>query len=95
MGLDRKKRFVKHAALYSSKFFFTLLPESILLLSYKAKKNKVVFLLFSEHKTVEVYEGKKKKPKAILYYNNKAGVDTADETLRSYSTTAFSRSDGL
>ena len=84
--------FEKDAALYSSNFFFTLPPESIMILSYKAKKNKVVFLLSSEHKTVEVHEGEKRKPKAILDYNkNKGGVDTADEMLRSYSSKASSR----
>ena len=64
-----------------------------MLFSYKAKENKVVFLLSSKHKTVEVYQGKKRKPKAILDYNNnnKDGVDTADEMLRSYSTKASSR----
>ena len=59
--------------------------------SYKAKKNKVVFLLSSEDKTVEVREGEKKKPKAILDYNSKNNngeVDTSDEILRSYSTKA-------
>ena len=35
--------FEKDAALYSSNFFFMLPPESIMILSYKAKKNKVVF----------------------------------------------------
>ena len=85
-------RFEKDAALYSSNFFFTLPPESIRILSYKAKKNKVIFLLSSEHKTVEVHEGEKRKPKAILDYNkNKGGVDTADEMLRSYSSKASSR----
>ena len=84
--------FEKDAAPYSSNFFFTLPPESIMILSYKAKKNKVEFLLSSEHKTVEVYEGEKRKPKAGLDYNkNKGGVDTADEMLRSYSTEASFR----
>ena len=64
-----------------------------MMLSYKAKKNKIVFLLFSEYKTVEVYEGEKRKLKAILdyYNNNKGGVDTADDMLRSYSTKISSR----
>ena len=85
-------RFEEDAALYSSNFFFTLPPESIMILSYKAKKNKVVFLLSSEHNTVEVHEGDKRKPKAILDYNkNKGGVDTANEMLQSYSTKASSR----
>ena len=82
----------KDAVLYSSNFYFTLPPESIMILSYKAKKSKVVFLLSSEHKTVDVHEGDKKKPKAILDNNkNKGGVDTADEMLRSCSTKASSR----
>ena len=85
--IPNKICFEKDAAVYSFNFFFTLPPESIMILSYKAKKNKVVFLLSSEHKTVEVHEGEKRKPKAILDYNkNKGGVDTADEMLRSYST---------
>ena len=49
-------------------------------------------MLSSEHKTVDVHEGEKKKPKAILDYNkNKGGVDTADKMLLSYSTKASSR----
>ena len=64
-----------------------------MMLSCKTKKNKVEFLLFSEHKTVLVHEREKRKPKAILDSNNdKGGVDTADEMLWSYSTKAlFSR----
>ena len=59
--------------------------KGIILHSYKAKKNKVVFLLSSEYKIVEVYEGEKRKPKAILdYHNNKGGVGTAYEILHSY-----------
>ena len=50
-----------------------------MMLSYKAKKNKVVFLLSYKYK-------------AILDYNyNKAGVDTANKMLRSYSTKVLSR----
>ena len=63
-----------------------------MMLSYKAKKNKVVFLLSSKHKTIEVHEREKSKPKAILDYNNiESVVDTGDEMLRSYSTKALSR----
>ena len=35
-----------------------------MILSYKAKKNKAVFLLSSEHKTVEVHKGKEEKAKS-------------------------------
>ena len=52
--IPNKIFFEKDAALYLSNFFFALPPESIIILSYKAKKNKVVFLLSSEHKAVEV-----------------------------------------
>ena len=63
-----------------------------MMLSYKAKKNKVVFLLSFKHKTVENHDWGKRKPKAILdYNNNKGGVDTAHEMLRSSSTKASSR----
>ena len=49
-------------------------------------------MLSSEYKTVQVHEGEKRKPKALLdYNNNKDGVDTADKMLRSYSTKASSR----
>ena len=63
-----------------------------MMFSNKVKKNKVVFLLSSERKAVEVCEGEKRKPKAILdCRNNKGGIVTADEMLRSYSTKASSR----
>ena len=63
-----------------------------MILSYKTKKTKLVSLLSFELKTVEVHEGEKRKPKAILDYNkNKDRVDTADEMLRSYSTKASSK----
>ena len=63
-----------------------------MLLSYKAKKNKVVYLLSSSHKTITVDYGEQKKPQAILdYIATKGGVDTADEMLRTYSTKAASR----
>ena len=56
----------------------------------KQRKKSAVFLLSSDHKTVEVHEGKKKNPKAILNYNhNKGEVGTADEMLPSYSTKAL------
>ena len=77
-------------------FFFHIATREHLAANHKAKKNKVVFLLPFEHKTVEVYKREEKKPKAILDYNNdKSGIDTADEMLQSYSIKAFSRSDGL
>ena len=63
-----------------------------MMLSYKAKKNKVVFLLSSEHKTIKVHEGEKKKPKEVLDYSNcKGGMDTANEMFWFYSTIASTR----
>ena len=63
------------------------------MLSYKAKKNKVVYLLSSQHNTLSICgTHPKKKPEPILYYNSeKGGVDKADEMLRVYSTKAASR----
>ena len=76
-----------------STFLFNAPEESIMLLSYKAKKIKLVYLFPSSHKSTTINENKKKKPQAILDYNtNKGGVDTADEMLRTYSTKAASRS---
>ena len=78
--------------MYSSTFLFTPPEVNIMLLNYKAKKNKVVNLLSSSHKTTTVYYGEQKKPQAILDYNaTKGGLDTADEMLRTYSTKAASR----
>ena len=63
-----------------------------MLLSCKAKKNKVVHLLSSSHKTTTVDYGEQKKSQAILDYNaTKGGVDTADQMLRTYSTKAASQ----
>lgn len=78
--------------LYSSKFAFSV-DDDIMLTSYKAKRNKTVFLLSSAHDRAEVDDTtEKNKPHAILSYNSeKGGVDTADQMLRSYSTKSASR----
>ena len=52
----------KGATLYSSTFLFTPPKENIILLSYKAKKNKLVYLLSSSHKTTTVDYEEQKKP---------------------------------
>ena len=63
-----------------------------MLLSSKAKKSKVVYLLSSSHKTATLDDGKQKKPQAILDYNaTKRGVDTADKMFRAYSKAASRR----
>ena len=46
-----KAKLGKGATLYSSTFLFTRPEENIMLLTYKAKKNEVVYLLSSSHKT--------------------------------------------
>ena len=49
-----KAKLGKSATFYSSTFLFTRPEENIMLLSYKAKKNEVVYLLSSSHKTTTV-----------------------------------------
>lgn len=81
----------KDVPLYSSRVLFS--DDSIILLSYKAKKDKLVLLLSSMHQSATISENDpKRKPEPILFYNStKGGVDTADEMLRGYSTKAASR----
>ena len=82
----------KKDELYTSRFLFSA-SENITMCSYKAKKAKNVYLLSSMHNVERVEEKDSKRPlEAILFYNEtKGGVDTADEMLRGYSTTAASR----
>ena len=76
--------------LYSLRFLFTQ-KDGIMILYYKAKQKKDVFLLSSLHTTPVVDDSDSKKPEAILHYNaTKGGVDTAYEMLRCYSTRAAS-----
>ena len=51
---------------------------------YKAKKKKVVCILSSMHRNVNIDQGRKKKlPETIQYYNkSKVGVDTLDQMAR-------------
>ena len=92
MKIPPEAKLGRDATLYSSTFLFTPPEENIMLLSYKAKKNKVVHLFSSSHKTTTVDYGKQKKPQAILDYNaTKGGVNTADKKLRTYSTKAASQ----
>ena len=86
--LELKKKAVP---LYSSTVLFS--DDGIILLSYKAKRDKLVLLLSSMHRSAAVSESDpKRKPEPILFYNStKGGVDTADEMLRGYSTKSASR----
>ena len=75
---------IKKRGLYESVFAYS--EEGMQIVSYKAKKNKNVFLLSSQHKDEKLSEGKTKKPEVILYYNStKGGVDCVDERVGTYS----------
>ncbi|XP_071639052.1 piggyBac transposable element-derived protein 4-like [Temnothorax longispinosus] len=55
------------------------------LTSYCPKKNKIVLLLSSVHKSVKM-DNDKSKPETILYYNkNKSGTDVFDQMCSNYS----------
>ena len=66
--------------------------DDITLTAYKAKSNKVVLLLSSQHQTVSISDDEKKKPEPILAYNRtKVGVDALDQMAKRYSTKAGTR----
>jgi hypothetical protein len=77
----------KQMQLYESKFAFHEESQT-LLVSYKAKRNKLVVLMSSQHSVPAIDEGNaKKKPHVVLVYNKtKGGVDTADQMLKYYTT---------
>ena len=55
------------------------------MVSYKAKKNKNVVLLSSQHSSNILNESNNRKPETILYYNaTKGGVDCVDERVGTY-----------
>lgn len=61
--------------------------EHLTMVSYVPKRNKSVILLSSQHKDNERQPEPPHKPEMILHYNvNKAGVDTLDQLVRTYST---------
>ena len=56
------------------------------MVSYKAKKNKNVVFLSSQHSSNILIESNKRKPETILYYNEaKESVDFVDERVDTYS----------
>ena len=59
-----------------------------LLVSYKAKRNKFVVLMSSQHSVLAIDEGNpKKKPHVLLVYNaTKGGVNIADQMSKYYTT---------
>ena len=69
---------------YSTKFGF---KGNTTMVSYVPNKGKVVLMLSTMHHKKAIDEGcSKKKPEVIQYYNGaKAGVDTFDQLIRTYS----------
>ena len=78
-------------ALYET-VLFTSEDNVCTLTAYQAKANKNVLLLSTQHQTVSIDAGTKKKPETILFYNStKYGVDVVDQMARKYSVKAPSR----
>lgn len=75
----------RQRTIQSSEFVFT---DTAMLVSYKAKPTKMVYVLSSAHNQPDIASNDpKKRPDVVLFYNKeKAGVDTADQMLRGYST---------
>lgn len=74
--------------LYSTLFGFR---HNMMLASYVAKKNKVVNLISSLHRSRAV-DGAKRKPEVVLYYNkNKFGVDLMDQKVCNYTCKRITR----
>lgn len=79
-------RSAKNRELYSTRFLYNK-QDFHQLISYKAKKDKIVLLLSTIHRTEEVSTETDKKPTVIDYYNKtKFGVDCADQMSKNYST---------
>jgi hypothetical protein len=86
--VDVPREFVEHKKreLHSSMFGFNTVDDTALV-SYKAKKNKVVVLLSTMHTSKTVNAHEKKKPEIVEFYNKtKGGVDVADQMIECYST---------
>jgi hypothetical protein len=75
---------IKDRELHSSEFCYS--TDGIQLVSYKAKKNKNVLVLSSQHRQPSVSQDPPNKPEVIYYYNStKGGVDALDERVGTYS----------
>lgn len=71
--------------LHSSKFAYTV-EDNVQLVSYKAKRNKVVLILSSQHDVPSISDTCNKKPNVIGDYNRtKCGTDKMDQLVSSYS----------
>ena len=90
LGTIRKQRrevphtdlVMKDKSLQTSEIYF--LPSSCSLIIYKAKKKKVLCILTSMHRNVDIDQGQKNKlPETVQYYNkSKVGVDALDQMAR-------------
>lgn len=66
--------------------------QNLTLVSYVPKKNKSVLLLSSLHRDAEISNRIDAKPEIIMFYNQtKAGVDTMDQMVSTYSTKRMTR----
>ena len=76
--------------LFSSKFVYT--NDGVQLVSYKAKQNKMVLILSSQHSIDSVTNAENRKPQSIHDYNKtKGGTDQMDQMIGSYTTKYKSR----
>ena len=86
--ISKEVRKPENRELYSSKFIFTTTVSiPIQLVSYKAKRIKVVLLLSSAHSDAKIKQNDpKKKPEVVAYYNHTKGdVDVMDRMTSNYS----------
>lgn len=60
--------------------------KDIALISYVPKKNKGILLLSTMHHANYATDSDMNNPEIVCYFNNKSGVDSLDETCRSYTT---------
>ena len=88
--MPKEFREIKNKKLFDSDFVYS--QDGIQLTSYKAKRNKTVLVLSSQHNDNKIGNGEKKKPEVILYYNDtKGGVDCVDERVATYSVKYISK----
>ena len=82
---------MKDKELYASEIFSS--PSGCSLTIYKAKKKKVVCILSSMHRNVNIDQCRKKKlPETIQYYNkSKVGVDVLDQMARYHTSKSSTR----
>ena len=82
---------MKKASIFSSEILLS--DSGCSLTIYKAKKNKIVYILSSMHKDVSIDKNhSKKRPETVEYYNKtKAGVDVLDQMSRYHTCKSATR----